>query len=72
MAATMENYRSDGPPCDEPFSHNILDKDDASRHALRMYLKPVFLSTIMISLVIWSVLGLYWGAFHTCLSATAH
>lgn len=63
MAATMVNYRVDqAPPRDEPFSHNILDKDPASKRALKLYLKPVFLSTIMICVVIWTVLALYWGA----------
>ncbi|KAI0821447.1 hypothetical protein BC629DRAFT_1587717 [Irpex lacteus] len=50
------------PQRDEPFSHGILDKDEASRRALKAYLKPVVGATVMIWLVIWSVLGLYWGA----------
>ena len=49
------------PARDEPFSHGILDKDEASRRALKMYLKPVVGATVMIWLVIWSVLALYWG-----------
>lgn len=51
------------PQRDEPFSHGILDKDEASRRALKAYLKPVVGATVMIWLVIWSVLGLYWGAY---------
>ncbi|KAI0087133.1 hypothetical protein BDY19DRAFT_1092222 [Irpex rosettiformis] len=50
------------PPRDEPFSHGILDEDEGSRRALKMYLKPVVGATVMIWLVIWSVLALYWGA----------
>ena len=57
----MENYRPNGPPPDEPFSHNILDRDPASRRALQLYRKPILMTTVMISLVIWSVLALYWG-----------
>ncbi|KAI0686706.1 hypothetical protein BC835DRAFT_1420255 [Cytidiella melzeri] len=47
---------------DEPFSHGILDKDEGSRRALKMYLKPIVGAVFMIWIVIWSVLALYWGA----------
>lgn len=54
-------YEAKSVAADPPFSHRILDKDEASRRALRAYLKPVIASTIMISVVIWCVLGIYWG-----------
>ncbi|KAI0343451.1 hypothetical protein BDW22DRAFT_1355893 [Trametopsis cervina] len=46
----------------EPFAHGILDKDPASRAALKAYLKPIIGSTVLLWLAIWSVLGIYWGA----------
>ena len=62
MAASMEKSRPNGLPRDEePFSHNILDRDEDSRNALRLYLKPLILSTIMITLVIWGILSIFWG-----------
>jgi hypothetical protein len=61
MGSTQGPFRGGSAAGDEPFSHGILDKDEGSRRALKMYLKPVIMATIMIWIVIWTVLSIYWG-----------
>ena len=47
---------------DQPFTASLLGRDEATRRALRVFIKPILLSTVLISLTIWGVLGIYWGA----------
>ncbi|PSR77366.1 hypothetical protein PHLCEN_2v7931 [Hermanssonia centrifuga] len=47
---------------DRPFTHGLLDRDAGTRAALKSYFKIILLSTVLISLTIWAVLGIYWGA----------
>lgn len=49
-------------PRDEPFSHNILEHDPQSRTALRIYFKILLMITVLITLTIWGILSIYWGA----------
>ena len=49
------------PQRDEPFSHNVFEKDPKSRFAIRIYLKILVMITVLITLTIWGVLSIYWG-----------
>ncbi|GJE88508.1 SNG1 family protein [Phanerochaete sordida] len=49
-------------PTDQPFSHHIFEDDPDSKRAITAYAKAVLLTTLLITITIWGVLGLYWGA----------
>jgi hypothetical protein len=49
-------------PDNHPFTHSAFENSPAHRTALKIYGKAVLLSTLLISLLIWSVLGIYWGS----------
>lgn len=55
----MDGHR---PQADQPFSHHIFEDDPGSKKAIREYAKAVFITTFLIIITIWGVLGLYWGA----------
>ncbi|EKM53634.1 uncharacterized protein PHACADRAFT_260093 [Phanerochaete carnosa HHB-10118-sp] len=58
---TMDDEKRAAQP-DQPFSHHIFENDPKSRIAIRMYFKILFMITVLITLTIWSVLSIYWGA----------
>ena len=45
-----------------PFSAGFFDTDPASTRARRAYFKMILLGTLMVSVAIWCVLTIYWGA----------
>ena len=51
----------DGAKGEQPFSHHIFEEDAESKKALKQYVKEVSLITLLITITIWGVLGLYWG-----------
>lgn len=47
---------------DVPFTHHVFSGDEGTRRALKLYLKTITGAVVLISLTIWSILGIYWGA----------
>lgn len=46
---------------DAPFTHHVFSRDEGTRRALKLYLKTISGAVVLISLTIWSILGIYWG-----------
>ncbi|GJE94695.1 SNG1 family protein [Phanerochaete sordida] len=55
-------YDEKPAPRDEPFSHHIFEDDPKSKASLRIYFKILFMITVLITLTIWGILSIYWGA----------
>lgn len=49
-------------PRSKPFSSGFFDKDPATTQARKAYLKVIVPGTILISIAIFAVLSIYWGA----------
>ena len=48
---------------DRPFSHHIIENDPGQKNALKTFIKINLLITILITLTIWAVLGIFWGEY---------
>lgn len=47
---------------DQPFSNGFFDKDPITSSARAEYLKLLVAGAMLISIMIWAVLTIYWGA----------
>jgi hypothetical protein len=49
-------------PVNQPFSNGFFDKDPITSSARAEYLKLIVAGAMLISIAIWAVLTIYWGA----------